>query len=131
MNDNIDSKQVSDSEKKLIFSLFDIHLITIGVLSFSLRIKGYKRIFLISSLSLISYFVFFCGYSVLLFALVVVPFILFWLLYILDLNLMVERLIVIQKNLVEEHNVIRELNVLLDLLQEYAKETNFFGFSKR
>ena len=122
---------LSEEEKKLIYSLFDKHLITIGVLGLSIRLQGYKRIYLILSFFLCAYLMIFQSFSILICALPIVPMIIFSILYFVDMNIMIQRIVLIQKVLMSEYNFSRDLEFYLDVLQNYAKETNFFNFSKR
>jgi hypothetical protein len=44
---------------------------------------------------------------------------------------MIQCLVDIQKTLIEEYNLAYDLNQLLDELQDYAKENNFFKIGGR
>jgi len=61
----------------------------------------------------------------------IAPMIIFSILYFVDMNIMIQRIVLIQKVLMSEYNFSRDLEFYLDVLQNYAKETNFFNFSKR
>lgn len=119
------------SERNIIYNLFKEHLRSIGVVSISLRIRGQKRYFLIGFVLIALAFVFLGGYPFWIFLLPIIPLVVSWFLYIVDLNIMIQCLVKIQKILIEQHNLVYDLNQLLDELHEYAKENNFFQIGSR
>ena len=119
------------SERNIIHKLFKEHLRSIGIVSIALRTRGLKRYFLIGFLLIALVFVLVGGYPIWIFILPIIPLIAAWVLYIVDLNIMIQCLVKIQKILIEQFNLVYDLNQLLDELHEYAKENNFFQIGSR
>jgi len=117
---------IDTPQRQKIHSLFREHLRSIGVVSISLRIRGFKKYYLIGFLLACTVLVFSQGFPLWIFAIPIIPIIIFWVLYIVDLNIMIQCLVDIQKRLIEDYNLVYDLNQLLDELQDYAKENNFF-----
>lgn len=119
------------SERNIIHNLFREHLRSIGVVSLAIKVRGKQRYFFTALLLIALFLAVICGYSMWIFLLPIIPFIASWVLYIVDLNIMIQCLVQIQKILIEQHNLVYDLNQLLDELQEYAKENNFFQIGSR
>lgn len=115
----------------IIHSLFREHLKSIGVVSIALRTKGFKRYYTIAFILTTAFLVLTQGYPIWIIILPIIPLIIFWVLYIVDLNIMIQCLVNIQKILIEKHNLAYDLNQLLDELHDYAKENNFFQIGSR
>ena len=119
------------SDRNIIYNLFKEHLRSIGVVSIALRTRGQKRYFLIGFILVALPLILWGGFPLWIFLIAIIPLIASWVLYIVDLNIMIQCLVKIQKILIEQHNLVYDLNQLLDELHEYAKENNFFQIGSR
>lgn len=117
---------IKTNEQEKIHNLFKEHLRSIGVVSVSLKTKGFKKYYTIAFLAISAYMIIAQGFPLWILVIPIIPIVVFWILYIVDLNIMIQCLVDIQKMLIEEHNLVYDLNQLLDELQDYAKENNFF-----
>ena len=117
---------IKTNEQEKIHNLFKEHLRSIGVVSISLKTKGFKKYYTMAFLVVSAYMIIAQGFPLWILVIPIIPIVVFWILYIVDLNIMIQCLVDIQKMLIEEHNLVYDLNQLLDELQDYAKENNFF-----
>ena len=121
----------TEEESEIVFSLFEKNLKSIGIVAFSFKINGIKRYF-IFPIVLMSLFLFFAkGFSIWILLMPFVPIILLWMLYIIDLNIMVQSLVRIQKTLMREYNLVFDMNELFDFLQQYAESQDKFQIGRR
>lgn len=120
---------ITNEELRIIYRLFRDHLKSIGIVSIVARTRGFKRYYTTFFFILSAFLVCFLNYPLWIFILPIIPLIIFWILYIVDLNIMIQCLVKIQKILIEENAIILDLNQLLDILQDYAKENDFFKVS--
>jgi hypothetical protein len=118
---------MKNDNRLIIYRLFDGHLKSIGVVSFAYKSKGLKRYYLSAFVLIFTFLVFAQGFPYWMLVIPFIPLIIFWILYIVDLNIMVQCLVKIQKILIEENGLVYDLNQLLDFLQDYAKENDFFN----
>ena len=116
---------------EIVYEQFDKNLKSIGVLSMSLKWDGWKRIYVMLTFIPLIAAIFIWNLPLFILTVPIVPLLFFYILYIVDLNIMVRCLVDIQKNLIDEHDLVYDLNQLLDILQDYAKETDFFQVGKR
>jgi hypothetical protein len=117
--------------EEIVYQQFAKNLKSIGVLSMSLKYSGWKRIYLFLTFAPLLTAIFIYDLPLLLIAIPILPLLIFQLLYIIDLNIMVRCLVDIQKNLMDEHDLVLDIHQLLDYLQTYAKQTDFFQIGKR
>jgi hypothetical protein len=122
---------INSTDKQILRSLFDTKLRSIGVVSIALASKGFKRYYTIAFMITCGFLIATQGFPIWILAIPIIPLIIFWVLYIIDLNIMIQCLVDIQKILIEEYNLAYDLNQLLDELQDYAKENNFFKIGGR
>lgn len=116
---------------EIVYEQFDKNLKSIGVLSMSLKWDGWKRIYLMLTFIPLIAAIFIWNLPLFILTVPVIPLLFFYILYIVDLNIMVRCLVDIQKNLIDDYDLVYDLNQLLDILQDYAKETDFFQVGKR
>jgi hypothetical protein len=122
---------INTTDKQILRYLFDTKLRSIGIVSIALASKGFKRYYTIAFMITCGFLIVTQGFPIWILAIPIIPLIIFWVLYIIDLNIMIQCLVDIQKILIEEYNLAYDLNQLLDELQDYAKENNLFKIGGR
>lgn len=122
---------IKTTDKQVVHLLFEMKLRSIGIVSIALASKGFKRYYTITFMATCAFLIVMEGFPIWILAIPIIPLIIFWVLYIVDLNIMIQSLVDIQKILIEEHNLAYDLNQLLDELQDYAKEKNLFKIGGR
>jgi hypothetical protein len=122
---------INPHDKRILHLLFEMKLRSIGVVSIALASKGFKRYYTIAFMIVCAFLIIMKGFPIWILAIPIIPLIIFWVLYIVDLNIMIQCLVDIQKTLIEEYNLVYDLNQLLDELQDYAKEKNIFKIGGR
>jgi hypothetical protein len=122
---------IKTTDRQVIHLLFEMKLRSIGVVSVAFAAKGLKRYYTIVFMVICSILIIKQSFPIWILAIPIIPLIIFWLLYIIDLNIMIQSLVDIQKTLIEEYNLAYDLNQLLDELQDYAKEKNLFKIGSR
>jgi energy-coupling factor transporter transmembrane protein EcfT len=120
----------NEKDREIVFSLFKTNLKTIGVVSFSTKLKGLKRFFMTPIILLSLFFVFGKGYPMWWLLMPLVPMVMLWVFYIVDLNIMVQSLISIQKILISDYNLVYDMNQLFEYLQLYAEHNDYFKIGK-
>lgn len=122
---------ISPQDKNILHYLFELKLRSIGIVSMAFASKGYKRYYTITFMIVCAFLIFIKGFPIWILTIPIIPLIIFWVLYIIDLNIMIQCLVDIQKTLIEDYNLVYDLNQLLDELQDYAKEKNLFKIGGR
>ena len=122
---------IKTTDRQVIHLLFEMKLRSIGVVSMALASKGFKRYYTTVFMVICALLIIKQGFPIWILAIPILPLIIFWLLYIIDLNIMIQSLVDIQKILIEEYNLAYDLNQLLDELQDYAKEKKLFKIGSR
>lgn len=117
---------MSNNEKNIVESLFRQHLRSIGVVSLGHTIKGKKRLYLFTSIVVCTMLVWFCEYSLWIFIVPLIPLFIYWLMYIIDLAVMIKSVMLIQRLMVYDYEIIIETDKLLEYLEDYVAKNNLY-----